>query len=773
MDPFDNASPSQLFDVIARRMNAADPKDTLALAAIRNEIARATAEDAVCDQPALLALAERALASIDQILQGAAKRPTQTFTKALKLLRAAAADPGSLRPAPPPRESMVRASSPPPADPSDELPPGAEREGLEGPSVETPVASAVVQIASVGPEPPRPEAITPEASAEPTLECIDETALVSVVPAERAPSARPAAHAAPAPVEAADEEPPDPELAQEFVGEAVQYLADAEAALLRLESNPVDSEAIGTVFRCFHTIKGVSAFLGLPTVTKVAHEAECLLSRMRDGEIRCSGGYASLALSSVDALKGLVADVAAGQRPRMTPALESLGARLTSPETHGISAEGGGLPASPTPTDETSADPAPAQQRDAGNPDTWIRVRTDRLDRLIDMVGELVIAQSMVSDSASSSDDGRGGLHKKVQHAAKIIRELQDLSMSLRMVPLRQTFQKVARVVRDVAQKSGRQVQFSTDGDDTEIDRNMVDVIADPLVHMARNAVDHGLESSPEERRRAGKPPQGNVRLVALRSGGEVVLQLTDDGRGIDPEKVAKKAIERGLIPSTAGLGEADILNLIFAPGFSTRDEVTDISGRGVGMDVVKRGVEALKGRIEISSKVGEGTTFSLRLPLTLAITDGMLVRVGSERYVIPSVGIRMSLRPDPKHISTLTERGEFLRLRGELVPIYRMHHVFGVPDAVEDLASGLLVVVSDGTGSAALLVDEVLGQQQVVTKSLGPLWGQLPGIAGGAILGDGRVGLILDLGGVAALARQRSSYSRPRGFGATAFDLS
>lgn len=732
---------------IARRLDGLDATDLAGLAEVRNMLAFAAAEKPVCDQVALVTMAERALAALDSVITGSTKRPAQALTRALKLLRAAAEEGASAEPPAPPKSAPRLASvhAPPPKPPSI-APPLEDFELVSLPPKEPLAAIAPAAPTSLEPA-PAPIAETPTTSAREATE-----------------------HAAQG---EAPEEPFDAELAQEFVSEAKQYLEGAEAALLRLESSPSDQESIGTVFRCFHTIKGVSAFLGLPTVTALAHQAETLLSRMRDGEIKCAGGYASLALSSVDALKGLVAEVAIGRAPRMTPAIESLGARLMQPEAHGISAEGAtaDAPRDETPTPEAPA--APAQGRAEAQQDTWIRVRTDRLDRLIDMVGELVIAQSMVSESTSVLDDARGGLHRKVSHAAKIIRELQDLSMSLRMVPLRQTFQKVARVVRDVAQKSGRPVQFFTEGDDTEIDRNMVDVIADPLVHMARNAVDHGLEPDTDTRRRAGKSPQGMVKLAAIRSGGEVVLQLSDDGRGIDPERVAKKALERGIIQSTTGMSELDILNLIFEPGFSTRDEVTDISGRGVGMDVVKRGVEALKGRIEISSKVGEGTTFSLRLPLTLAITDGMLVRVGGERYVIPSVGIRMSLRPEREALSTLAERGEFLRLRGELVPICRLHHLFGVYGAEEDPASALLVVVDDGSAAAALLVDEVLGQQQVVTKSLGAFWGQLPGIAGGAILGDGRVGLILDIAGVAAIARQRSSYGRPRPRELPSFELS
>jgi two-component system chemotaxis sensor kinase CheA len=770
---------------IAAQLAGCDPNDTMTLAEIRNLLGAALEEPPLCDRPAQHGLAERGLRLVDTALTGTAKSPAEAINAAVKLLHAASdvGDKPKKKKSKAPQSSARQKSNAPSMKPSSQS--SAAKPTEEDFSFDSSPPAAA---------PPPPSVVLPAPNPQ----------IVSAAPAVRmsapAPAVRMSTPAAPPPSAPAQKPPPpvaivspppsapkesvveeeetpaesDPELIREFVGEADQYLTDAEGALLRLESNPEDSEAIGTVFRAFHTIKGVSAFLGLGPVSKLAHKAESLLSRMRDGEIRCSGGYASLALASVDALKALVRVVASGEVPKTTGAIDDLGERLMAPEAHGISAEGGAAAVKTEALDggdgpQAAQQPVQAQTSESKAQESSIRVRTDRLDRLIDMVGELVIAQSMVSQDGLLIAGAHHGLLKKIAHAAKIIRELQDLSMSLRMVPLKPTFQKVARVVRDVARKNGRVVQFYTEGDDTEIDRNMVDVIADPLVHMARNAVDHGVEM-PDDRVRKGKPAQGTIRLAALRSGGEVVLELRDDGQGIARDRVAKKAVERGLIASDVGMTDGDVLNLIFEPGFSTREEVTDISGRGVGMDVVKRGVEALKGRIDIASTPGEGTTFSLRLPLTLAITDGMLVRVGTERYVIPAVSIRMSLRPDREALSTVSDRGEFLRLRGELVPVYRMHHLFDVPNAQEDPSQALLVVVNDGSGSAALLVDELLGQQQVVTKSLGGNWGQLPGIAGGAILGDGRVGLILDPVGIAALARQRSSYSRPR---MPAFDMS
>jgi two-component system chemotaxis sensor kinase CheA len=281
----------------------------------------------------------------------------------------------------------------------------------------------------------------------------------------------------------------------------------------------------------------------------------------------------------------------------------------------------------------------------------------------------------------------------------------------------------------------------------------MVDVIGDPLVHMIRNAVDHGIEP-PQEREAGGKPPHGQVRLAAFHAGGNVVVELSDDGRGLDRERIVRKAIERGLIESEKGLSDGEVWNLIFEPGFSTAEQVTDISGRGVGMDVVRRSIQSLRGRVDISSRAGRGTTFTMKLPLTLAVTDGMLVRVGEQRYILPTASIQMSLRPERSAISTVGGAGEMLLLRGALVPVLRLHRLFGVSGAVEDASAALMVVLDDGDRRSALMVDELLGQQQVVAKSLGESVGRIPGVAGGAILGDGRVGLILDPAGLGALAR-------------------
>ncbi|MDZ7260509.1 MAG: chemotaxis protein CheA [candidate division KSB1 bacterium] len=591
----------------------------------------------------------------------------------------------------------------------------------------------------------------------------------------------------------------DPSLLGDFITESRDYIQSAEAALLSLEIDPENAEAVNTVFRAFHTIKGSSAFLGLKHISELAHHAESLLSRIREGQIRCTGGYADLALRSVDMLKNLIQIVqdALGGEPMTKPeGYDELMCLLIDPEAAGLSSEfdeateapprlgdilvaqrkaereeveaaavdqgeqpiGVALVKSETTSLVDAARALRTQKRWAGieaGAESSVRVRTERLDRLIDMVGELVIAQSMVTQDEVVVQGAKQDLLKKVMHTGKIVRELQDLSMSMRMVPLKPTFQKMARLVRDLAHKSSKRVNFITEGEDTEIDRNMVDVLNDPLVHLLRNAVDHGLES-PDEREKNGKPKEGIIKLSAYHSGGNVVVEVKDDGKGLDRDKIIKKAISKGLIESDKAVSDSEVFHLIFEPGFSTAEKVTEVSGRGVGMDVVKRGIEALRGHIDIASEPGKGCTFSLRLPLTLAITDGMLVKVGDQRYIMPTINIQITFRPEA--VFTIAGRGEMVMLRGELIPIFRLHRLFEIQGAIEEPTRGLLVVVGEGQQRCALLVDELLGQQQVVAKSLGKGIGKIPGVSGGAILGDGRVGLILDTAEIAALARQASS---------------
>ena len=377
-----------------------------------------------------------------------------------------------------------------------------------------------------------------------------------------------------------------------------------------------------------------------------------------------------------------------------------------------------------------------------------VKVETPKLDGLIDLVGELVIAQSLITANVAITSLKEQKINRDLAHVSRITSELQRNAMSLRMVQIRQTFQKMNRLVRDLAHKFEKDVKFETVGNDTEIDRNMVENIYDPLVHLVRNAMDHGLES-PAERKAKGKPPQGLVRLKAYHQGGNVVIELSDDGRGLDTRKVMDKALEQGLIAPGENLSEAAIHALVFHPGFSTAEKISEVSGRGVGMDVVKKSIDKLRGKVDFTSVPDSGSTMTIRLPLTLAIIDGMIVRVGEHRYIMPTISIIESFRPVPTDYFTVKNQGEMIKVRERLLPLIRLDRIVGARGALTNPDEALVVVVENEGEPRCLLVDEVLGKQEVVIKSLGERLKYVRALAGGTILGDGRVGLILDVAGL------------------------
>ena len=380
-----------------------------------------------------------------------------------------------------------------------------------------------------------------------------------------------------------------------------------------------------------------------------------------------------------------------------------------------------------------------------------VRVDTLKLDGLIDLVGELVIAQSMVVQNPELKTITSAHLSRCLGQLRGITSDLQRTAMSLRMVPIRNTFQKMARLVRDLALQQGKEIQLNLEGEDTELDRNIVEELSDPLVHMIRNSADHGIEM-PEARVAAGKPSAGTITLRAFHQGGFIVIQIEDNGRGLSPKKILAKAIERGFVKPEETLDEREIFELIFAPGFSTAEKVTDLSGRGVGMDVVRRNIEKMRGKIEIDSIEGRGTTFTLYVPLTLAIIEGLLVGVGEQRYVIPTLSVRESFRPLPGMVTAVQGRGEVVSVRGRLTPILRLGRHLNTPHTADDPTKGIVVVVEAGQDSRCLLVDELIGKQEVVIKSLGDMFRNQTEFAGAAILGDGRVGLILDINALVKL---------------------
>jgi len=378
----------------------------------------------------------------------------------------------------------------------------------------------------------------------------------------------------------------------------------------------------------------------------------------------------------------------------------------------------------------------------------FVRVGTEKLDQLVSMVGELVIGQTQVSQNPEIRDSGDQRLTGDIGQLDRITRDLQEVAMSMRMVPIRGTFERMARTVRDLCRKCGKQVDFQMAGEETELDKNVVEELVDPLTHMVRNAVDHGMET-PQERGAAGKPETGVVKLEAYHQGGNIVIELSDDGQGLDRDKIRQKAVASGLYREEEQLTDEQIYDVIFQPGLSTADKISDVSGRGVGMDVVRRSMEKLRGTVEVSSEKGSGSTFTTRLPLTLAIIDGMVIGVGEERYVLPLTSIVQSLRPTQEQVFTAMQEGEMVKVQGELHPVVRLYERFAVSPKNENPWESLVVLIEAEGGSCGLVVDDLLGIQQVVIKGLDDDLRNDKSLSGCTILGDGKVGLILDANGL------------------------
>lgn len=586
----------------------------------------------------------------------------------------------------------------------------------------------------------------------------------------------------------------DRQILSDFVSESLENLASIEVNLIDLEDDPEDLETINAIFRPFHTIKGVSGFLNLGKINKLAHSAENLLDKARDGEIKIEESVVDLVLESVDMLKRMIQGVEEGVEKGIcedngvdiTPLVEKIEAFRSKSDSVSGKPLGEILLEKGVISEKRLQDSLETQkhkpnkklgeilveegaanlrevvgalrsQRKFGAKkviDLQVKVDTKKLDTLVDMTGELVIAQSMLRQNETILSVADQKLYHTLNQLNQITSTLQKTAMSMRMVPIRSTFQKMVRLVRDLSKSSGKQIALSMVGEDTEIDRNVVDELYEPMVHMIRNAVDHGIES-PEERERSGKPSKGVVELRAFHRGGNIVIEIEDDGRGLDRNGILEKAKEVGLVTGDESLSDSEIYNLIFRPGFSTAKEVTDISGRGVGMDVVKKAFEKLRGRIEINSNPSQGSIFTISLPLTLAIIEGMVVRVGQERYIIPALAILESFRPERSQYSTVKGRGEMVTVRGKIIPLIRLDRIVRAEGKCQDPCEGLVVAVEYEGQQMCLLLDELLGKEEVVIKSLGESLKHVKGLAGGAIMGDGRVGLILDIGGIFEIARE------------------
>ncbi|WP_321416348.1 chemotaxis protein CheA [uncultured Desulfobacter sp.] len=582
----------------------------------------------------------------------------------------------------------------------------------------------------------------------------------------------------------------DVEILTDFISEAEDNLNNIEVSLIELEQDPENTDIINDIFRPFHTIKGVSGFLSLDKINRLSHATENLLDSARSGDFIINHSATDAILESVDLLKQLLDTVKQGlpigyrqedshlDVEILRDKLKRLQISLTKGEKEPL----GEILVRRKDLKEQDVDEAleiqknhpekkfgeiliedkkvaPAQVASAlmeqstvkKRVDSQVKVSTRKLDDLVDYAGELVIAQSMLRQQTMENS----ALSQTVSQLGQIVNNMQNIAMSMRMIPIKATFMKMIRLVRDLSRKSGKQINLAMTGEETEIDRNVVDALYEPMVHMIRNACDHGIESL-QERTEKGKPEQGNIDLRAYHKGGNIVIEIEDDGKGLDREKILKKATTTGLVTGKEQMTDAQVFNLILSPGFSTASQITDVSGRGVGMDVVKEGIEKFRGHLNIESEKGAGSRFIISLPLTLAIIDGMLVRVDDEKYVIPTITIQKAFRPGPGEYFTVEGKGEMVKDRGNLVPLIRLNEIYETSNHAKSVEQSLVVVVESKEERRALLIDELLGKDEYVIKNLGGNMDDIQGIAGGAILADGKVGLILDVHGIFSIVSKK-----------------
>ena len=558
----------------------------------------------------------------------------------------------------------------------------------------------------------------------------------------------------------------DEEILQEFLVEGRENLDRLERELVGFEKNGASEQSISAIFRTVHTIKGTAGFFGFERLQSLAHVAENLLSKIRDGQLALSSEIVSAQLAVVDGCR-LMMDWVEQTGTDGTDDYVALKARLealtvgAAPEVEAPAPVVVEAPPTPvvvaTPVAAAEPTPAPVQAnvamppgQEAERADTTVRVDVHLLDKLMDLAGELVLARNQLLKFATTSRDV--GLGQSTQRLDLITSELQEHVMNTRMQPIGGVWNKLPRVVRDLSGELGKQVRLELEGKDTGLDRSVLEAIKDPLTHIVRNAIDHGIEK-PAARIAKGKLGEGLLRLRAMHEGGHVLLEITDDGAGIDADRVRAKAVERGILTPdrAAKLTTHEAHALVFAPGFSTAEKVTNVSGRGVGMDVVKTNIERIGGAVEIESVAGQGTTIRIKIPLTLAIIPALIVAAAGERYALPQSGVLELVRIDPAsgRKVELVDNTPVYRLRGELLPLVYLPQMLGTGGA-----TGTTVVVLQNEGRPfGLVVDTAQDTEEIVVKPIGKRLRNLVTYSGATILGDGRVALILDVRGIATRA--------------------
>ena len=557
------------------------------------------------------------------------------------------------------------------------------------------------------------------------------------------------------------------ELTKDFIAETEEILEGLDQCFLRLEESPGDTLLINEIFRAVHSIKGSAGFLGFNRLVEVAHQSENILNKLRQNEMQATPETIDIILESVDVLKKLIREIKEGSEDLVDigsikrklsllleyAALSEKASAVSSKQSEEESAESKAI-------SEEDKDEVKEQGTEADKPvvetidqekDKTLRIDTDRLDQVMDLVGELVLSRNRLNKIISSIDELYDGDESKslletASNLNLITTDIQLAVMKMRMVPIRKVFNKFPRMVRDMARKTNKKINLKIHGESTEVDKSVIEEIGDPLVHVIRNSIDHGIEL-PEDRIRNGKPDYGTIKLEAFQEGNCIVIQIEDDGKGIDPAMVEKKAREKGLIKSQdARLTPKEVINFIFEPGFSTTDKVSDISGRGVGMDVVKTNIGRINGIIDVNSEVGKGTRISFKIPLTLAIIQVLMVKINKEVYALPLSSILETVRVSSDSIKSIDGQ-EILNVRNSLIPLVRLRDILDIK--TEETAKGLVYVVLMAIAEkrVGIIVDELCHQEEVVIKSVGTYFSDIKEISGATITGDGRVGLILDPG--------------------------
>lgn len=541
-------------------------------------------------------------------------------------------------------------------------------------------------------------------------------------------------------------------LRRHFLEEGEELLTRMEASILKLEQQADDGEALAELFRAVHTLKGDAAAVGCPAPAAFAHCVEDQLDSIRSGKARLTAELVSLLLESVDVLRGLLDSAQEGQE-ELAPAHRSLLEKMSTLVGMSPSGVGSAPPQAPTGITSKPAEATAPARRVTKHGET-LRVGITKLDQLLTLVGEIAVAHGRLSQLL---EDGSGDRHQVLEQnrkAEQLYLGLQDVVMKLRMVPVGPAFRQYARTIRDLARTHGKKARLVVEEGDVEVDNSVLQLLRDPLIHMIRNAVDHGIEA-PEVRRELGKEITGQVTLRARYVAGRIVIVLEDDGAGLDRNRILAAARARGKVAEGETPADEDLLQMVFEPGFSTAREVSESSGRGVGMDVVRRNVEALRGSVDISSTQGQGTRVTIQLPLTLAIIDGLLVRIVDQDYVIPIDSVIESLDL-PEEARTGDQGRGVVAVRARPLPYVRLREIFRINGA--EPARECLIVVQMGDAEAGLVVDEVFGKGQTVIKPLARIFQGLEGISGSAILGDGEVAMILD---VPALLRREIKRDR------------